>query len=348
MDSPFHQRRAFLSTVSALGAGGLTPLLASRLSGHPVAGPQVPSLDESESLSEPSSPDGPHWVASRQQALKQLRYCLNMSTINGGEVPVRQQIQIAAEAGYDGVELWLRDIQRFVAAGGSLGDLAREIADLGLTVDSGIAFGQWIVDDDRQRAEGLEQCRRDMDVLRQLGGKRIAAPPSGVTREPGLDLRAAGDRFRKLIDVGQELGVEPQLELWGFSANLSTLAEVLFVAAAAEHARSGILLDIYHMYKGGSDFSNVGLIPGQSMACLHINDYPELPGRAEISDQDRIYPGAGIAPLAQILNSLVAGGFRGTLSLELFNREYWQQPPAKVASEGLESMRRVVRQAAAA
>lgn len=347
MESPFHQRRAFLSTASVIGAAGLTPWLSSQLTGQQGAGPQGDAVDESDVSSTPAAQQAPPWAASRQQAFEQLRYCLNMSTINGGEVPVRQQVQIAAEAGYDGVELWLRDIQRFVADGGRLADLASEIADLGLTVDSAIAFGQWIVDDDRQRAEGLEQCRRDMDVLQQLGGKRIAAPPSGATREPGLDLRAAGERFRKLIEVGQEFSIEPQLELWGFSANLSTLAEVLFVAAAAEHPRSGILLDIYHMYKGGSDFADIGMIPGQSMACLHMNDYPESPGRSDISDQDRVYPGSGVAPLNKILNSLVTGGFRGTLSLELFNREYWQQPPAKVAQDGLESMRWVVQQAAA-
>ena len=36
-----------------------------------------------------------------------------MSTINGGEVPIREQLKIAAKAGYDSVELWLRDIDKY-------------------------------------------------------------------------------------------------------------------------------------------------------------------------------------------------------------------------------------------
>ena len=49
----------------------------------------------------------------------------------------------------------------------------------------------------------------------------------------------------------------------------------------------------------------------------------KLPGKAIIiADADRVYPGDGVAPIKQILRDLRAIGFRGMLSLELFNREY--------------------------
>ncbi len=306
-------RRFFLSrSAAALGlACGLSPALS------------LPAQSE----------------ATSQKQNAKFRYCLNTSTINGGKVPVREQLQIAADAGYDAVELWLRDIATFTAGGGSLQDLAKEISDLGLAVDSSIAFGAWIADDDAQRASGLEECKRDMEIIRQLGGRRIAAPPSGATKEPKLDLNAAADRYRALLEVGEKTEVTPQVELWGFSQNLSTLAEVLYVAAAANHPNACVLLDVYHMYKGGSDFSNIGLVPGAKMHCLHMNDYPASPVRADIADKDRVYPGDGVAPLSTILKTLVAGGFAGTLSLELFNRQYWEQPPQQVAKIGLEKMK---------
>jgi hypothetical protein len=43
-----------------------------------------------------------------------------------------------------------------------------------------------------------------------------------------------------------------------------------------------------------------------------------------------------------ILQTLAAGGFQGTLSLELFNRTYWQQPPQQVADMGLQKTKAVV------
>jgi len=270
------------------------------------------------------------------------RYCLNTSTINGNAVPLRQQLKIASEAGYDGVELWVRDIEKFLNEGGELGSLRRELSDLGLKLDSAIAFGAWIVDDAAQRQAGLDQCRRDMDWIRQLGGSRIAAPPTGATNPPQLDLNQAAVRYRDLLELGRQHEVIPQLEVWGFSHNLSTLAEALFVAAASQHADACLLLDIYHLYKGGSDFCNMGLVPGTKMTCLHLNDYPSLPDRQTISDKDRVFPGDGVAPIPQILRTFRQSGFRGTLSLELFNRDYWQRPPDEVAKAGLEKMKHVV------
>ena len=114
-----------------------------------------------------------------KEAQEMISYCLNTSTINGGELPIREQLKIAADAGYDAIEVWLRDVDRFVKEGGQLSDLRKEIGDLGLRVDSAIAFGNWIVDDDAARAQGLEQCRRDMATLQAIGGLRIAAPPVG-------------------------------------------------------------------------------------------------------------------------------------------------------------------------
>lgn len=276
---------------------------------------------------------------------KPFRYCLNTSSINGSQVPLREQLKVASTAGYDSVELWLRDIARFTEEGGRLSDLRKELEDLGLGVDSAIAFGNWIVDDDAARSAGLEQCKIDMEIVREIGGSRIAAPPTGATGEPKLNLDAAAERYRALLELGRRCGVTPQLELWGFSHNLSTLAEVLYVAAAAKHPDACLLLDVYHMYKGGSDFENIGLVPATQMPCLHINDYPATPARAVIGDKDRVYPGDGVAPLTDILSSLYRGGFRGTLSLELFNREYWSQPAQDVANTGLAKMKSAVQAA---
>ncbi len=280
----------------------------------------------------------------------QVRYCLNMSTINGSQVPLREQLKIAAGAGYTGVELWLRDIDRYLKEGGDLVSLRKEIRDLGLTVESSIAFGKWAVNDDKERKAGLDQCRKDMEAIRALGGRLIAAPPVGMTDAAAgkLDLDAAADRYRELIEIGRQRDVLPQIELWGFSKNLSTLKEVLYVAAAADHPDACILLDVYHLYKGGSTFANTGLIPGAKMHVLHMNDYPADPPRATIKDEHRVYPGDGVAPMSMILSTLFQGGFKGVLSLELFNREYWKQPPADVAKRGIESMKAAVAAASGA
>ena len=72
------------------------------------------------------------------------------------------------------------------------------------------------------------------------------------------------------------------------------------------------------------------------MHVFHMNDYPANPPRQAINDGDRVYPGDGVAPLADILQTLREIGFDGYLSIELFNPTYWQQDPLDVARQALD------------
>ena len=76
------------------------------------------------------------------------------------------------------------ELDQYVKDGGSLKDLGKRVRDNGLTVEDCIAFAEWIVDDDARRKKGLEECRRIMDMLQQIGGKRLAAPPAAPRTRP--------------------------------------------------------------------------------------------------------------------------------------------------------------------
>jgi 2-keto-myo-inositol isomerase len=122
---------------------------------------------------------GPRLVAASDGSAE-FRYCLNLATLQGYKLDLVQLVEIAAKAGYQAIEPWLSLINTYVNGGGSLPDLRKRIADRGLTVESAIAFPQWMVDDPAKRASGLEQARREMDIVARIGGKRIAAPPAGA------------------------------------------------------------------------------------------------------------------------------------------------------------------------
>ncbi len=276
-----------------------------------------------------------------------FRFCLNTSTISGQKLGLEREIEITAQAGYHAIEPWLRDIDAYADAGKSLKDLGKKIADLGLTVESSIGFFEWIVDDDARRAKALEQAKRDMDRVKQIGGKRIAAPASGATDRSDMNLLKIADRYRALLELGDKMDVVPELEVWGFSKTLTRLSDAAYVAIAANHPKACILADVYHLYKGGSDFAGIHLLNGKSLPVLHFNDYPANPRRSEISDAQRVYPGDGVAPLTEILHTLQEIGFHGYLSLELFNKEYWKHDALEVARTGLEKMKAAVHAATA-
>lgn len=274
-----------------------------------------------------------------------FRFCLNTSTLRGFDLGIEREIAVIAAAGYDGVEPWLRQLDTYRNAGGSLADLGRRISDAGLSVEGAIGFFEWIVDDEERRGKALEQARRDMESVAAIGGTRIAAPPMGMTGQSGLDLFAAAERYAHLCEIGRDFGVVPMVEVWGFSQTLSRLGEAALIAAESGHPDACILADVYHLHKGGSPVEGLKLLRGEKLPLFHVNDYPAQPGREEIKDEHRVYPGDGVAPLREILGTLREIGFCGCLSLELFNPNYWTGDPQQTARTGLEKMRAAVENA---
>jgi sugar phosphate isomerase/epimerase len=274
-------------------------------------------------------------------------YCLNTSTIRGQQLKLVDELQIASEVGFQAVEPWMREIETYLQSGGSLKDLRKRIEDLGLAIPSAIGFAEWIVDDDARRAKGLEQAKHDMGILAELGGTRLAAPPSGATKDVHIALPRAAERYRALCELGDSMGVVPEVEVWGHSSTLGRLGEAVYVAVESGHKKACLLPDVYHLHRGGSDFQGLALLGPAAIHCFHMNDYPAQPPAPQLTDADRVYPGDGVAPLDFVLRTLAAGGNTVMLSLELFNKGYWQQDAKTVAQTGLEKMKAAVGRALA-
>ena len=293
----------------------------------------IPSLTEAKSNSLANSS-----VAAKQK----FEFSLNMSTIMGQKLGFIKELEVAAQAGYKHCEIWVPTLETYLKSGGTIADARKRIADLGIKVQNAIGFAQWIVDDESVRAKGIEQLKREMDLLAQLGCHRTAAPPMGATKEAGLDLRRAAERYRAILDIGVSTGVTPQLEMWGHSKNLNRVADVLFVATEAGQANAKLLLDVFHIYKGESSIDCLHLVGENSIEIFHVNDYVTSNKPTTISDGDRIYAGDGEAPIKEIIKRLKPSEKPVILSLELFNKELWAQDPLKVAKTGLEKLKGLV------
>ncbi|MCC9656840.1 sugar phosphate isomerase/epimerase [Rhodopirellula sp. JC737] len=327
MPNFMQRRRAFLATAATAAA-------------VPAAWPNSVSANQSSpaSLSEISTPP----------------LAMNTSTLRGHQLTVPEQIDVVAKAGFDGIEPWIRDLRAYVESGGKVSDLKKQLDDSGLKVVGAIGFARWIVDDAAARQAGLDEAKRDMELVAEIGGNQMAAPPIGAHRNEELDdggapsLETIGERYRAILELGETMGVTPLLELWGFSPVLHRLAELAYVSTAAAHPAAAVLPDFYHIYKGGNDMASLGMIEASRMPLFHINDYPAEPAIDAIADKDRVYPGDGVCDLVGTISMLLQHGFVGTFSLELFNPEYWKQPADKVATEGHDKSRAVIDKAVAA
>lgn len=266
-------------------------------------------------------------------------YCLNMATIRGHKLGFIKELEVASKAGFHSVEIWLDSLQTYLDNGGTLKDARKRLNDLGIRVESAIGFAEWIVDDEAKRAKGLEKMKREMEMLAQIECKRTAAPPAGATSTGGLDLKKAGERYRRILELGDQSGVVPHLELWGFSKNLSRVSEVLYVALESGHPSARVLLDIFHLYKGGSSIEALQLINKPACEIFHINDYPSNKPASIITDADRIYPGDGVAPIRRVLQLLKNPERPLVISFEVFNKTYYSQDALEVAKTALAKMK---------
>jgi len=276
--------------------------------------------------------------AEKEMEERKFFYSLNTSTISGKSPGITGYIDIASEAGYDYIEVWVRDVKAYIDAGNSAASLKIYMEEKGIKPVNAIGFAPWMTGSDA----GFDQMEAEMYMLAAIGCPRIAAPPAGVDPSEPLDFFKAGETYARLLELGRQTGVMPQLEFWGASEVLWHMGQVLFITAVANDPDAKILPDVYHMFRGGSGYETLKMISGNLIDLFHMNDFPGDIPRLEQTDADRVYPGDGVAPMHEILSDLAAMKGEKVLSLELFNRGYWEEDPIRVAKTGLNKMKNLV------
>jgi sugar phosphate isomerase/epimerase len=262
-------------------------------------------------------------VPGKKRSEYPFRIAINTATVSGYKLPVEKQIELCAEAGYEGIELWVGDVRNFLAGGGRLETLAAQIRDSGLQLENMIGFAPWMTGE-----KGMAEMKEEMELMSRLGSKYIAATCVGVETPERDQFPVYSAQLRELIVYGEQVGILPLLELWGHHA-LNQLTDITAIALGARHEKAAILLDFYHLYRGGNSFESLALLNGKKLPVFHINDYPGHIPFQKLKDADRVFPGDGICPFQEVLPVLYKNEFRGALSLELFNPGYWEKYTAK-------------------
>jgi len=271
------------------------------------------------------------------------RIALNPSTIREFKLPFVEQVRLAVAAGYDGLEPWLKDLHA-AKADGTLAEAVRLAKAGGLAFVNGIAFGQWVHPDAKIRAAGLEETKRDMALLAEIGCPCVAASMFGVQKpgSPRVSAAEVAERYLKVIELGRTFGVRPLLEYWGHSVNLSTPEAALEALRLAKASDGAVLPDVYHTWRGGGDFATFARFTANELPVLHVNDYPTDRPAATLTDADRVWPGDGGAPWKRIFSYLDEAGADPWLSLELFNLGYQKKTPAWTLATGLAKTKGVI------
>ncbi|NUM54116.1 MAG: sugar phosphate isomerase/epimerase [Candidatus Hydrogenedentes bacterium] len=261
---------------------------------------------------------------------------LNASTIR--PCPSKDKIRIAAECGYDGIELWMTDLESLEQEGHKLEDIAKEIKDRGLFVPNVIGLWDGMPATQEEWEKSLEKTRDRMRMASAVGSIHVAALPFPDRED--FDMAWGTDRYRDLLHIGRDnYNLAVTMEFIGFVKGVHRLGQACCIAVDSNEPTATILPDTFHLYRGGSGFNGIKHLQPEFIADFHWNDVSAATPQFETRDKDRVMPGDGILPLTQCLKDLLEIGYTGPLSLEIFNEEYWKMDPKVAATIGVEKMR---------
>ena len=269
-------------------------------------------------------------------------YALNTSTIRNCGLDVPQSIEVTARAGYQGIELWVSEIEDYLQGGGTLADLRRLLDRHGLEAPNLIAFFHWAHPDEAARGAALDDAQRVLQMARDLGCPFVAAPPAGIADRDDISLVHIAGCYKDLLKLGRQTGTRPLLEFWGHSMVLRSLDDAVEVIELVDDPDAALLADVFHMAKGGSHLELLRELDRDRLGLVHINDYPDSLDVAQLTDQERVFPGDGVAPFDLIMGAIREIGYTGMLSLELFNEVYQAAGAIETAPTGLEKTKQVV------
>ena len=268
--------------------------------------------------------------------------CINTSTIR--PTPFLDKIKIAAETGYDAIEVWINELEEYEEGGGDLKALGQQIKDMGLYVPNVIGLWGAMPEGEEAFEQSLEATRTRMRRCAAVGSEFVAAIPAPDREDfsPEWGVHC----YKRLLEIGRnEYGLNVAFEFVGFFKGIHRLGQASAIALDVNDPGACLIADTFHLFRGDSGFKGIRHLDGDFIANFHWNDVPGDVPREEQGDEHRIYPGDGILPLTDVLKDLKTIGYRRTLSLEMFNRDHWAQDPKVVAETGLRKMRECIEKA---
>jgi sugar phosphate isomerase/epimerase len=177
-----------------------------------------------------------------------------------------------------------------------------------------------------------------MEMAARLGSPWLVCTPS---RAP-CDLNRLARRYRDLLDVGREAGVKPTLEYISFFGSVSQLQQAWQIVQAVDDPDATMIVDAFHSWNSGSTLEELRTIPGNRISHYHIDDaHPDIPPTQQ-TDPDRVMIGEGPIDLQGEIQALREIGYRGAISLELFNSDLWARDPREVLQIGIDRMRELI------
>lgn len=255
-----------------------------------------------------------------------------------------EKLHACANAGFDGVEIMDADL---TVAYESPEEIRALCQRLSLRIDMFQPFRDLEGVDDEVFAENLRRAREKFRTMNRLGADLMLVCSNAGTATIDDDELAAR-QLGELADVASEYGVRIAYEALAWGRFVSDYRHAWRLVKAADRPNLGTCLDSFHILSRGHDPAEIEEIDGEKIFFLQLADAPQLDmDLLSWSRHHRLFPGEGAFDLTRFLSHVLQAGYRGPLSLEVFNDTFRQTDVYRTAAHAQRSLTWLADQAAA-
>ncbi|WP_326834351.1 TIM barrel protein [Amycolatopsis rhabdoformis] len=248
---------------------------------------------------------------------------------------LEDKLTAAAAAGFAGVEIFENDL---LASPWSPKQVREHCVDLGLTVDLYQPFRDFEAVPPAVLAANLRRAEHKFAVMEQLGADTMLVC-STVSPDAVDDDDLAAEQLHTLADRAAAHGLRIAYEALAWGRFVNTYEHSWRIVRRAAHPALGLCLDSFHILSRGSDPAAIRTIPGEKLFFLQLADAPRLEMDVlQWSRHHRLFPGQGAFDLTAFTGHVLAAGYSGPLSLEVFNDVFRQADPGPAAVDAMRSL----------
>ncbi|MFV3402498.1 MULTISPECIES: 3-dehydroshikimate dehydratase QuiC [Pseudomonas] len=246
-----------------------------------------------------------------------------------------EKLEAIAAAGFDGVEIFENDLLYYA---GSPREIRQMCADLGIAITLFQPFRDFEGAPRERLQKNLDRAERKFDLMQELGTDLVLVC-SNVQPDALGDEGLLVDDLRLLAERAGQRGLRIGYEALAWGRHVNTYQQVWNLVRQADHPALGVILDSFHTLSLKGDPAAIRDIPGDKIFFVQMADAPILAMDVlEWSRHFRCFPGQGEMDLSGFLAPILATGYRGPLSLEVFNDGFRAAPPRQNAADGLRSL----------
>jgi len=246
-----------------------------------------------------------------------------------------EKLEAAAAIGFDGVEIFENDLLTYEGSPEEVRYLAES---LGLTITCFQPFRDFESMPEPQRSRNLDRAERKFDVMQALGTDLLLVCSNIHSAVLDDDDRAAAD-LAEMAERAAKRGLRVGFEALAWGKYVNRWRHAWKIVQQANHPALGLIVDSFHTLAVGDDLTGLSDVPTEKIFFAQLADAPALAMDVlSWSRHFRNFPGQGQLPVADFVRDLVAAGYRGPLSLEIFNDEFRAAPSRLMARDGLRSL----------